>query len=677
MTAAAALLLLLAASPVAHATQTEEGLQNRANPIRKVVNMLTAMQTKVTEEGEKEAAMHEKFMCQCKTGKGDLEKSIAAYEGQVPQTASDIEEKEAKLAQTKEDLASHQTDRDAAKAAIAEATSLREKEAAEFAKEAAEQTETIKMLEKAIEAISAGLSASFLQTPASKSLKNLIASTQDLDESDRSQLLAFLQGEEDDESPGSSEIVGILKQMGDEMNKDYMEDKAKEAEAVKAFEELTAAKKKEVAALTAQIEKEIGRVGDLGVEIVTLKNSLEDAQKQLIEDKEFLAKLNKDCATAQKDFDAVVAARSQEVVALAETIKILNDDDALELFKKTLPSASASFVQMQVTSQSMRTHALDIIRSARRRANSGRHHLDFIALALHGKKIGFETVIKMIDEMIGTLKEEQSSDDHKVEFCTSQFEVMADKEAALKTGIADIETALAEKEETISALTDEISALKEAITALDTSVAEATETRKAENKEFTTLLAEDSAAKELLGLAKNRLQKFYNPKLYEAPAAAEAAVLLQVARHKKEDSSGVLHMIDVLVKDLDKEITVAKAEEEDAQEDYETLMADAKEKRAGDSKALANKESARADLEADLQSLSTEKDSKEKELMGVAQVTAALHSDCDWLMKYFDVRKTARADEVDSLSKAKAVLSGADYSLLQQTSKKRKFLRRY
>merc|ERR1711939_851920 len=57
--------------------------------------------------------------------------------------------------------------------------------------------------------------------------------------------------------------------------------------------------------------------------------------------------------------------------------------------------------------------------------------------------------------------------------------------------------------------------------ALDKSVAEATEQRKEENEDFTTLMAQDTAAKELLGVAKNRLNKFYNPKLYKAPPKRE------------------------------------------------------------------------------------------------------------------------------------------------------------
>merc|ERR1712087_747935 len=89
------------------------------------------------------------------------------------------------------------------------------------------------------------------------------------------------------------------------------------------------------------------------------------------------------------------------------------------------------------------------------------------------------------------------------------------------------------------------------------------------------------------------------------------------------------------------------------------------EKRTTDSKALSQKGSAKADTESALQDTSAHKADETKELMATEKYVASLHSDCDWLLQYFDARKEARAGEVDSLQKAKAVLSGADYSLLQ------------
>merc|ERR1719399_1015157 len=128
------------------------------------------------------------------------------------------------------------------------------------------------------------------------------------------------------------------------------------------------------------------------------------------------------------------------------------------------------------------------------------------------------------------------------------------------------------------------------------------------------------------------------------------------------------------MKDLDKEMTEAKTTEKDSQADYEQMMKDSAAKRADDSKALANKERTLADLEAHLQSSEEDKASTNKELAATLQYIQSLHNECDWLLQYFDVRKEARTSEIDALGKAKAVLSGADYSFVQ--TKTSRFLMR-
>merc|ERR1719331_1231748 len=146
---------------------------------------------------------------------------------------------------------------------------------------------------------------------------------------------------------------------------------------------------------------------------------------------------------------------------------------------------------------------------------------------------------------------------------------------------------------------------------------------------------------------------------------------------KGEESSGVIAMMDLLLKDLAKQITEMETEEKLAQEDYEKFMADSAEKRANDTKTLADKEAAKADLETDLQANEEELKSKQQEAMATMDQIKGLHLECDWLTKNYELRKEARAGEIDALKKAKAVLSGADYSLVQTAASKhlRKYLR--
>merc|ERR1719337_340108 len=131
------------------------------------------------------------------------------------------------------------------------------------------------------------------------------------------------------------------------MNKDLSDAAADEKTAIKNFDGLMTAKTKEVGALTQAIEEKMVRLGELQVSIVEMKEDLDDTGKALLEDKKFLADLDKNCALKAKEHEENMKLRAEELLALADTIKILNDDDALELFKKTLPSASSSFVQIK------------------------------------------------------------------------------------------------------------------------------------------------------------------------------------------------------------------------------------------------------------------------------------------------------------------------------------------
>jgi len=315
----------------------------------------------------------------------------------------------------------------------------------------------------------------------------------------------------------------------------------------------------------------------------------------------------------------------------------------------------------------------------------------------------------MIDKMIASLKTEQSDDDNKREYCAKQLDASDDKKKGLERAAADEETAIANAEEGVAALKDEIAALQAGIQALDKSVTDATAQRQAEHADFTELMASDAAAKEVLGFAKNRLNKFYNKKLYKAPPKVELSAedrivvsqggtasptpapggiagtgisaLFQVSsKHtdapppppeavgayvkKSEESAGVLAMIDLLVKDLDKEMAEAETSEKDAQADYETLMGDSAAKRTADASLLTEKTSTKASLEGDLEAHREALGGVKAELAATLEYIASVHAECDWLLQYFQVRKDARASEVDALTNAKAVLSGADFTML-------------
>jgi len=390
------------------------------------------------------------------------------------------------------------------------------------------------------------------------------------------------------------------------------------------------------------------------------------------------------------------------------TIKILNDDDALELFKKT----ETSFLQLDASAKEVAGAALDAIHSASKRRSP---KLDLIALALQGKKMSFDKVLAMIDEMKDALHKEQKDDDKKKEYCHKEFDETEDKLKELAHEKDEVEQKISGLDDSIKDLKESIAALEQGIKDLDKAVAEATEQRKEEHEQYVSSTAQNQAAVDLLGFAKNRLQKFYNPKQYKAPPKRELTEeekmyaayggdigttpapegiagtgigFIQIQAHsveapppapefgghKKQKSGGVLGMIDMMVNDLKTEMNQAKLEEEDAQEDYEKLMQDSADKRAADSQTISEKEGQLAEANTDLAEAKDDKAANSKTTHETHEYEQDLHKACDFLLEEYDSRKAGREEELEALDKAKAVLSGADVSLLQTHVRARKFM---
>merc|ERR1719162_1715566 len=137
--------------------------------------------------------------------------------------------------------------------------------------------------------------------------------------------------------------------MNDDMQKDLDDATANENAAIQAHSELVAIKNKEINAVSESIESKMVRSGAIAFEHAEQLNDLDDTTEDLAESKKFFADLDINCANKKKEWSLYQKMQGEERIALADTIKILNDEDALELFKKTLPGSSASLLQVSVS----------------------------------------------------------------------------------------------------------------------------------------------------------------------------------------------------------------------------------------------------------------------------------------------------------------------------------------
>jgi len=302
----------------------------------------------------------------------------------------------------------------------------------------------------------------------------------------------------------------------------------------------------------------------------------------------------------------------------------------------------------------------------------------------------------MIDKMIELLNKEGADDEKQNEWCQSELAKSGDEKTAATEKGESLDSSIEDLSDGIKSLGDDISTLTLEIKAMDGSVAQATVQRKQEHQEFTESQALDQAAVQLLEKAKNRLNKFYNPVLYKAPEEKPLSMadkiyanagreefaspsFAQVRAHKKttnlvvpppppatfdayakksDKNTGVLALMDMMIKELVDDGKAAEAEEADAQKEYEKLMADSASTRAQNAKSITDKEASKATMETKLMDEKSSKAINDRDVYNINTMIADLHASCDFILNNFDLRKEARTSEGESLKNAKAVLHG-------------------
>merc|ERR1719460_2569495 len=636
--------------------------------------------------------MYDKFMCYCDGNTGEMAKSVEEAAQRITELKAKLESSIAEKSQLDQDLIGHKQDREAANQDLAKATAIREKEHAEYLELTGESKENLDAMTSAIAALEKGMGGGFLQSKTSlmDRLHKILNSAQSLDAYQRSTVTAFLSGGQNpygDNHGQSGEIVGILKTMKDEMDAGLNGAVSDEEKAASGYEELAAAKKEEISAAGAAIESKTQRSGTLAVTITTTRGDIKDTTSEMTDTEAFLANLKVECAEKKKEWSVRCQIRAEEVAAISAAIKVLNDDDALDLFKKTLslnqgPAGSQlGFIQQHEAQHNRAQQALQQLQSSK--VDQKNLQVQFLENSLKAKQVDFTKVIKMVEEMETVLKEEQASDDAQKGFCDKDIEKSEKEQKDTEEEIASSAALIEECKEASAETADEIALLQKEIKELDLAVAEATEQRKEEHGEYIQFMEENNAAVQLLTKAKNKLSKFYRPNQYKEETTPAPIMLMEgplafVQVHHKEappppetwgaykkkegKSNGALALLNRLSKDLQDGITDAEHDEKTSQKDYETLMSDSSTSRAQKAESITEKEAAKADLDLKTENASERKTSLEADLLNIKDYLSKLHAQCDFLTENYDMRKTARETELESLANAKAVLSGADFS---------------
>jgi chromosome segregation ATPase len=469
----------------------------------------------------------------------------------------------------------------------------------------------------------------------------------------------------------SGSILGILAEMKDQFSRDLAKAQYDEYNAVVAFQKLSAAKKSEIFTATEEKKRKEKALSDLLDAIAKAKADKASLEEAKAADETFLAGLEASCKVEDEGYHKRLEIRTEEIRALSETLKILSADEARATFSRS----RISLIQKSAADTSGRTAApLELQdraaeRAMQRIAKVAQKHGNWAlaSLAVRVRLDSFTKVLEMMDKMLADLQAQQKEEYQKWEFCKTSIDKTEDDikvKTQVKKDLDEKHTGLVDRISTLSTDTD---TLKQQVADNEKSLKEAGEERKAENQLYQQSVMDQRAAVNILNKALARLKEFYASKDalvqtgQEPGAAAPPPPPKGKAYEKSGGASGVLQVIAQIISDAksaEKELDVT---ENAAQARYAALVKDLTASIEADRSAIEEKSSQKASAEVEKSETEEAQLANDEELTNLESLLKSHHLDCDFLLKYFDLRQQARGEEMDAISDAKAILSGADF----------------
>jgi len=624
---------------------------DKQRPVNKVINLLKEMQKTLEKEKDEDQEVYDKLACWCTTNNSEKTKAIETAESRITQLTSSIQEYTARggelsvdIKQTRADLASNTE-------ALAAATAQRRKESSTFTSEEKDAIQAVSALKGAITVLKRHNS---LSQESLVQVHKLMNKYTEFLPAQRRTLTGFLQQPNVQSYDNQSgEIFGMLNQMLENFQNNLSESQKEELAAQETYNLLKAAKQDEINAGKDRLDTKLSELADVNNKNSDAKEDLEDTENALSSDQKFLIDLKKRCKSADAEFAERSKTRQDEILAVSETIGILTADEAHEKLGKSL-----GFLQVD---RSRRARAAEVLRAA------GKENPEFISLAVSAKLDAFVKVKKAIDDMIAQLKKEKEDEIVHRDWCNREFDENENQTAQANRNKDDLQSKVETLTVEISNLTNDIKTLKAEIAETHVQMQRAAEDRQEENKEYQTTIRDQRDTQMILKKAINRLQQFYDKKATELvqtkqePGAAAPPPPEGFKEFKKnEGASGVLGMIQEIVNDSKRIVQEATKAEQDAQTAYENFVADETKSNAQRQREITNKSGAKAQKEEDKASASGSLTGTLKELEKLSSYNGELHQSCDFVIKNFEIRQSARDQEVEALQQAKSILSGAD-----------------
>jgi len=678
-------LLAWALILAAQASTTLSG-EDKNRPVTKVINLLKDMQAQLEKEQKEDEEVYERVACWCETNDKEKTDAISDAEARITDLTSNIEEATASSSRLNTEIKNLEAEIGKNQEALGKATAIREKELAEFTAEEKDMLQSIGALKSAVTVLSKHHS-SFAQVPE-ETLLDIAATVQDqfrihkrlllgvVTPSQRKALSAFMQapGEflDSDQAafkqsyaPQSGEIFGILKQMKETFETNLSASQKEELQNQAAYEDLKAAKEMEIKAGEEQKDTKTQELANTDSKLSQAKLDLEDTRNSLTADQKFLMNLKQTCQQTDTEWEERQRARQEEIQACSQALAILSNDDAHDTFTKTF-----NFVQVaEKRDGATRDRAAALLRKTAKQLNDPQ----LLALATKVRMDVFAKVQAAIDGMVEELLKEKADEIKLKDFCVEGINENQKAQELKARDIDDLTAEIAQLTSSIDELAQSISGLQAEIAEMQLQLKRAGEDRELENKDFQATVADQRETQKLLNSALNVLKAVYAKKFLQVHATAKKQEPAGPppppgfsSYEKSGGAGGVMGMLEQIIADTKTLEAEAIKAESDAQKAYEAFVKDTNASVEEKTRDITNKSDEKAKAEQDKTSAEMAKEAAMNEQQMNKNEEADLHKSCDFTIKNFDIRQSARDQEVEALRQAKAILSGAKFTDLLQ-----------
>eukprot|EP00451_Oxyrrhis_marina_P006855 CAMPEP_0204303602 /NCGR_PEP_ID=MMETSP0468-20130131/83991_1 /ASSEMBLY_ACC=CAM_ASM_000383 /TAXON_ID=2969 /ORGANISM="Oxyrrhis marina" /LENGTH=609 /DNA_ID=CAMNT_0051282917 /DNA_START=49 /DNA_END=1876 /DNA_ORIENTATION=- len=572
------------------------------NPVSKVVDLLRDMQAKIEADGKAESKVYDKYACWCATTTQRKTDQITDHKSSIASLSNEILELKAVIATRVNDIAKLDADIADNAESMEQATTLRENENKAFQAETAEMQSAIGSLEKAIKVLSgAGTGGAALVevaaaveriAPKTKSSGALLQQVAKLRYSPQSASvqgilkdmydtfvvnLETMNAEEAAVLAESASVQGILKDMYDTFVVNLETMNAEEASSQHQYEDLmetkTAQNKDWMVSRSRKEEEKAAAEDTLGMDTENREGELEELEAA----QRFFADTAAACKDKADEWAERSRNRDEELTGIQQAIDILDSPDARKLFT----SATATFVQVSDT----QTSALEPVYAALQKAAKSSHspRLALLTVQLRqGARGHFDEVVKVIDDMLATLKEEDATDIENRDNCVEQENDNHNRLQDLDYAIKKLGNKISKLNSKKDRLEEEIGGTQDAISNQEQVMADAMVQRNADHDDFVQAKADDEAAIALIKQATEVLTRFYKNNKIAALQAPEFAISEDQAPDAKfndagshnQEKRGIVKILEQIRENMEADVSDGEKTEASELAAYEQQRAD-------------------------------------------------------------------------------------------------------